>query len=167
MQSLCEWDCFPYFQYVNVKPEAFFITRIGSTVLNKSCIDYHTHFRVWEFILKEMRLWSVSESQACVLHAHLPKCMQRWACFHGDLWKFFSIITSRDMNKYAKKNNPTATANLNKPILTLHLHYSQGTNTKILKLGKTVKWDSLTWQFCHFKLLCCLWLGCTCSPSTC
>ena len=70
-------------------------------------------------------------------------------------------MTSYDMNKYAEKKA------FNKPILMLHLHYSQSTNSKILKLAKTVKWDSLTWQLCHFKLLCCLCQGCTLSPVTC
>lgn len=45
-------------------------------------------------------------------------------------------MTSYDMNKYAKGGEKK---NFNKPILMLHLHYSQNTNSKILKLGKTVK----------------------------
>lgn len=43
-------------------------------------------------------------------------------------------MTSYDMNKHVTKNST-----FNKPILMLHLHYSQNTNSKILKLGKTVK----------------------------
>lgn len=36
-------------------------------------------------------------------------------------------MTSYDMNKYAKKKKKT----FNKPILMLHLHYSQNTNSEI------------------------------------
>lgn len=43
-------------------------------------------------------------------------------------------MTSYDMNKYAGKKET-----FNKPILMLHLRYSQNTNSEILKLSKTVK----------------------------
>jgi len=37
-----------------------------------------------------------------------------------------------------------------------YLHDSLSTQSKILKAGKIVSQGSLTWYFCHLKLLCCL-----------
>lgn len=72
------WDCFPYFQCMNVKLETFFITKVDSIVFNQSCINYNICAQ------PESSLWRRWASVVClsfcfpvIIHTHIHKCKPR------------------------------------------------------------------------------------------